>query len=150
MAVARKLRPGSASMRSSLVGDRQRMPVHAAVMLQARQDGQVGGQFLEHRGRAVQLDLRTFAQAAQAGHVIDLRVQQHHGPDGTVAQPAARVQRRAAADLVAEIGRSAQLSPSADTAIEFLRARRRLRAAAALAAGQLAFAVPLRVAADRA
>jgi hypothetical protein len=46
----------------------------------------------------------TFAQAEQAGHVIDLRVHQHHGPDGAVAQPAPRVQRRAAADLMAEVG----------------------------------------------
>jgi hypothetical protein len=119
-------------------------------VLEHVQQRQARGEVFEHARRGVEIDAGTFAQSQQTGDVIDLRVHQHHGLDGGVAQSVARAQLRMGADLQADVGRRIEQHPrvavrrNRDGALcPSLRAQ----FAQALTSAQTAVAVPLREAA---
>ena len=68
-------------------------------------------QVVMHHGRAVNGEWLAFAQAEQAGHVIDLTVHQNDGRNAGVADAAIRLQLRKRANLCRDVRRSVDQDP---------------------------------------
>jgi len=127
------------------------VPLHPAIVAQQVEYRIAVREVFAHQGMAPYLQgLAVLAQHIQAGSVVDLRVYQKDGADGSVAQRAPWLQRRKCAQLLQDVRRCVEQQPICVVATHHnrrLRARAVIWAAAAYGRAVKAVAIPLRKAA---
>ncbi len=123
------------------------VPLQAAVPVAEHvEQREAGGQVLVDHVGAPHLVRAAFAQAEQAGGVVDLAVQQDDGVDAGVAQGTGRLHRRKGLELGADIGRGIAQHPVHAVVGQGdgrLRAWRGTQGAVTQALAVVAVAVPL-------
>ena len=91
--------------------DRNRVPIHSAVMLENGKQGIAGREVLPRHFRGVDFQRPSFTEHEQARGVVDLRIHQDDASHGGVADGTRRLQLGKRAELREEVRRSIEEYP---------------------------------------